>query len=178
MKRRVALPLLGVLTAAVLASHVSWQKQDNGWLMDIDGRPVDVLGWLSEQALRLSRDCRDTQRLQLGDAAYGPALAALQAYSPPASLSARVGSMWVSGRWMLIEAEFQTLLPAVSLLQLHQSGWQVVPHGVWSGQTHPWRAAPLIRRYLAKQVPQAPRTLLDCFELQSHALGHGVASGR
>lgn len=142
MKRRVGFHLLLVLTAAIMASHVSWQKQDNGWLMDIDGRQVDALGWLNEQALRLSRDCRDTRRLHVGEAAYGPALAALQAYSAPASRSAQVGSMWSSGNWLLFEAEFQTLLPAVALLHFSGSAWQVVPYGVWSGETRPWMAAP------------------------------------
>jgi hypothetical protein len=176
MKRRVAFSLLLVLAAAILSSHVSWQKRDNGWLMDIDGRPVDALGWLKEHALRWSRDCRDIRRLGVDDAAHAPALATLKNYSPPASLSARVNSMWSSGGWLLMEAEFDTLLPAVSLLRFDGTAWQVVPHGIWSGQTHPWMAAPLIRRYLADQVPQAPQGLLDCFELQGLALGHGTVS--
>lgn len=45
---------------------------------------------------------------------------------------------------------------------------EIVPNAVWSGDTRPWVAAPLIRRYLLEKEPQAPADLLNCFGPLSH----------
>jgi hypothetical protein len=41
----------------------------------------------------------------------------------------------------------------------------LVPRGVWSGNTAPWLAAPWIRDYLRRQVPDLPQALVDCLEI-------------
>jgi hypothetical protein len=72
---------------------------------------------------------------------------------------------------MLIEVEFDTLLPAVVTLKETQGEWSVVPNAIWSGHTHPWVAAPWIRNYLSKQAPDMPANLLECFTPQSKSFG-------
>ena len=170
MTPRVALSALALTFVAVTLSHVEWQRSDNGHLLVLDGRPLDVLGWLDQQRNRLQRNCSAVQELQAGEAALQAPLAVLKEFSPPASRSARVAGAWALGDWMLLEVTFAELLPAVVLLQETDQGWDVAPQGVWSGQTHPWQAAPLIRAYLSRQVPRAPAPLLACFELRSPAL--------
>jgi hypothetical protein len=73
---------------------------------------------------------------------------------------------WRSGPWLLVEAQFDTLLPSIVLIRDVAGQLQIEPQGIWSGETHPWRAAPLIRNYLAQKVPTAPTALLACFEPQ------------
>ena len=164
MKRHVALPVLAITAVLVGLSHVQWLPTDNGHLLAIDGRAVDVHGWLADTANRLQRDCTSVQALNEQDAAH--ALGAVRAYSPPASNSARLKAAWRSGPWLLVEAQFDTLLPSVVLMRDVAGQLQIEPQGIWSGQTHPWRAAPLIRHYLAQKVPTAPNALLACFEPQ------------
>jgi hypothetical protein len=166
MKRHVALPVLALTAALVGLSHLQWMPTDNGHLLAIDGRAVDVHGWVADTLNRLQRDCTSVQRLSAQEAVYGQALAAVQAYSPPASRSARLQAAWQSGPWLVVEAQFDSLLPSVVLLRKVAGQVQIEPQGIWSGQTHPWRTAPLIRSYLAQQVPTAPPALLACFEPQ------------
>jgi hypothetical protein len=166
MKPHVALPVLAITAVLVGLSHVQWLPTDNGHLLAIDGRAVDAQGWLADTANRLRHDCSSVQALNQQDALYGQALSAVQAYSPPASRSARLQAAWRAGPWLLVEAQFETLLPSVVLMRDVAGQLQIEPQGIWSGQTHPWRAAPLIRSYLAQQVPSAPPALLACFEPQ------------
>lgn len=168
MKPRIAIALLVGTVIGVTLSHLQVQATDHGFLLDVDGRPVDVLGWWSDAVNSLKRDCAQVQNLPTQNAQLAAALRTLQEESPPASRTARITGAWMTGSladtWLLVQAEFDELLPAVVLMQLRNGVWTVVQQGVWSGQTHPWRAGPLIRAYLQGRVPNAPATLLSCFE--------------
>jgi len=164
MKPRLAIALLLATVIGITLSHLQVKKLDHGFLLEVDGRPVDVQGRWAEAVNDWRRDCASVDTWPAQDARLAGALRALQAESPPASHSARIVAAWGSGPWLLIQAEFDELLPAVVLMKLHGDDWRVVPRGVWSGQTHPWRPGPLIRSYLQQQVPLAPAALLACFE--------------
>ncbi|WP_090137901.1 hypothetical protein [Limnohabitans sp. DM1] len=164
MKPRVAIAALLVTAVWVTLSHFEWQKFDNGHLLVVDGRPLDVQGWLSDRLNRLRRDCARVTRLQPQDERLTSALVVLKAYSPPASHTARVSAAWATDQWLLVEAAFDDLLPAVVLMTRVDTRWAIAPQGIWSGQTHPWMAAPLIRDYLERQMPAAPGHLLACFD--------------
>ncbi len=166
MKRHVALTALALTALVVGLSHLQWLPTDNGHLLAIDGRAVDVQGWVADTHNRLRRDCAAVQTLNAQDPLHAQALAAVRDYSPPASKSARLQAAWRAGPWLLVEAQFDALLPSVVLLRDVAGRVQIEPQGIWSGQTHPWRAAPLIRHYLTQQVPTAPPALLACFEPQ------------
>jgi hypothetical protein len=163
MKKKVALPLLAIVLIGVIASHISVKSADHSYLMVIDGIEIDVLGKLKSQWLVNTQTCKEVSQLQEGSANFLAIQNTIQAYSPPQSQSAKIASMWTMGRWTLAEAEFETLLPAVVTLQTNNNEPAIVPNGIWSGHTKPWLAAPLIRTYLSKQVPEIPSTLLNCF---------------
>jgi hypothetical protein len=167
MKKRVSLAVLGLVLAGVVASHVSWEEKDNGYLLVIDGREVDVLGKLRNDWNRALRNCARVSFLSAQDPRYVQAKATIQAYSPPQSSSAQLAGVWASGDWSLAEVEFAQLLPAVVLMHTVNGTTAIVPSAVWSGYTQPWKAAPHIRRYLNRQGGAAPRELFDCFEPQS-----------
>lgn len=167
MKPRMAMALLLATLIGVTLSHLQVQKVDHGFLLEVDGRPVDVQGWWADAVNGWRRDCSRVERWPAQDPRLAGALQALRADSPPASHSARIVNAWVSGPWMLLQVGFDELMPAVVLLKQHGADWNLVPRGVWSGQTHPWRPGPLIRTYLQQQVPLAPAALLACFEPQT-----------
>jgi hypothetical protein len=169
MKKHVALAMLGITLAGVVGTHVRWVQADNGHLLELSGQPVDALGAWADWRNALTRDCSQVQALHNDNAALQTAHEVIRNISPPDSATARVQGLWRRGDWWLAETEFEQLLPAVVLLQLTPAGLVPVQGAVWSGTTHPWRAAPLIRGYISQQAPQAPADLLACFEARSVA---------
>lgn len=170
MTPRVARTALAATLIGVTLSHLEWSQADNGHLLVVDGRPIDVQGGMNSLLNRVRRDCTTVQALPASDALLQAPLQVLREHSPPASRSARVAGAWASGDWMLFEVEFDALLPAVVLMHKTGTDWAVTPQGVWSGQTQPWLAGPLIRAYLSHQVGSAPAPLLACFDPQSTSL--------
>ncbi len=167
MKRKVALPLLLIVLASVIASHISFKQADHSYLMVVDGIEIDVLGKMQNQWLTHTQNCQNVKQLSKEEATHIAASNAIKAYSPPQSQSANIASMWSMGEWTLAEVEFDELLPAVVTLQTRDNDTLIVPRGIWSGFTRPWMAAPLIRSYLKKQVPEMPPELLNCFDPRS-----------
>ena len=169
MNKRVSLTVLLCVTLGVTGSHLSWVERDNGHLLLVDAREVDVLGQAENQWVRLRRSCAGVAQLSPHDAGFQQAQAVIQAYSPPHSQSARLAGVWTAGDWTLAEVEFTQLLPAVVLIHTTGTRAEIIPNAVWSGYTQPWMAAPYIRRYLGTQAPGVPARLLVCFEPQSMA---------
>jgi hypothetical protein len=171
MKPHVALSALIVTFIAVTVSHLDWVQADGGHLLVVDGRPVDAEGWLRNQFNSLHRNCAEVKVPKQDDERLALALRTLREYSAPASQSARLVAASVRGDWMLLEVEFETLLPAVVVMQKTGSNWVIAPRGIWSGQTYPWLAATTIRAYLARQVESVPSDLLACFDPAVSASG-------
>ena len=169
MHPRVSIPLLALVICGVLLTHIHVVRTENGNLLSIDGREVDVLGEIKNHWVALNRNCKDVTVVNADKAAYRQAQDLIRAYSPPNSQSAKIASAWSSDRWLLMEVEFDDLLPAVVTLKETNGEFTIVPHAVWSGYTHPWVAAPFIRDYLYRQAPDMPSALLTCFTPQSQS---------
>lgn len=163
-RRRLKLGLLSVGLLAVLATHARVERADHSLLLRLDGRPVDALGAWKDLRNRMLRRCSGVQvaRLDPADADAQAVLAALQAYSPPDSASARLHHLQRSGDWWLAQVQFDSLEPATVLLRAAAAQPQVVDTALWSGPTEPWRPGPLIRQYLAARAPDVPGPLLAC----------------
>ena len=169
MKKNVYLVLLAVTLLAVISIHVHWTTNENGTLLVIDNKPVDLLGAIHNQWNRVSRTCSAVTRLSPKDTKYQIAETLIRNYSPPSSQTAVVAGAWSMESWTLVEVEFQDLLPAVVLIQATENQTLIVPNAVWSGYTQPWAAAPYIRNYIEQQVPQLPVALTRCFDPQSQS---------
>jgi hypothetical protein len=169
MKKRTSAWVLLLVTAGVLLSHLSWEEKDNGHLLMVDGVALDVVGHARDRWTKVTRQCESVSRVGETHDRFSQSLAVIQAYSPPASASAQLRSLWSVGDWLLAEVEFNDLLPAVVLLRASQTTWHVQPDAVWSGHTLPWKAAPHIRQYLQQRGYPVPSALYDCFEPQSEA---------
>jgi len=166
MKKHVALTLLLVTTLGVLNAHVDVPRVDGRRFVSTQGQLYDAIGWSEDLWTRSTRSCSQVRALGRTEPGYAQALAAIQAYSPPDSQSARLRQLQQTGDWLLAEVEFDELSPAVVVLQLQGEGVVVLPTAIWSGDTQPWRPAPLIRRHLHTQAPLMPQTLLDCLDPQ------------
>lgn len=175
MKKHVAATVLVLTLLGVTTAHLGVERHDNGWLLVIDGRRHDAAGTVREAVLRLTRQCDATSDALADEALAAMALDAVRRYSPPDSASARLLQLRTMPGWLLAEVEFDRLFPAVVLLReapaaagpqavANRARWQIEERAIWSGLTHPWKAAPLIRDYLRARLPEVPGALLDCFE--------------
>lgn len=167
MRRHVGFTVLLVLSVGLLVQHVRLEQQDHGWLLNVYESRVDVQGhWIDAKSSlqRLTLPCQTLQTVPSDTELQ--VLRAIQLHSPPDSDSAELLQVSVQGAWALAEVGFDRLSPAVVLLEYDQGTWRIPATGIWSGTTHPWRANPLIRRYLMSRNPLAPATLLQCWQAQ------------
>jgi hypothetical protein len=148
----------------VLLSHVSLQRDENGQLLNIDGRTIDVVGEWSQWKTHLQRHCDNVHALSMDDPWALKALQVVQNYSPPDSHSAALQSLIQDHDWFIAEFEFETLLPAVIIFHQHEDRLELHEQSIWSGSTAPWKAMPRIRAYLQLTDPQVPSHLIDCWD--------------
>lgn len=167
MKKSTSITLLLIVTISVAASHIGWAARDNGTLLVLDRREFDVAGIASDHWTKMIRNCNGVVRLQPVDENYQTTARLIRDYSPPHSESVRLSSVWSSDNWVLAEAEFVDLLPAVVLLDFSGGEPKIVSNAVWSGYTKPWESAPFIRDYMLRQVPNLSPSLASCFDPQS-----------
>ncbi len=165
MKRHVALVALVVTAAVVIDLHVDWRRADNGVLMRVGEHDVDVWGQMRQAWAGFSRRCGRVQTLRAGDPVWERAQTTIRDYSPPDSRSAQVVDLIRQDDWLLAQVVSDRLMPAVVALKIDGPDIALVPRGVWSGNTAPWVAAPWVRDYLRRQVPQLPPALTDCLEI-------------
>ena len=167
MKKRTSASVLLLVLLAVVASHLGWTARDNGTLLVLDGREIDIGGIASERWTQMTRNCQGVVRLQPADQTYQITRRLIGEYSPPHSASVQLAGIWAMDQWVVAEAEFADLLPAVVLVDFSGAQPKIISNAVWSGYTKPWKAAPFIRDYLARQVPDLPLALTTCFDPQS-----------
>ena len=166
-KQKTQLILLIIVLTAVVVSHINWIKDDLGYLLTVDNRPIDLIGYLHNQVNMFTRNCESVVRLTPAQGKYQMAENLIRAHSPPDSNQAQLASVLSMNSWLLVEVEFKNLLPAVVLIQNSNSAPSILAEGIWSGYTNPHKAAPFIRKYLSHQVETAPAQLINCFDPQS-----------
>ena len=165
-----ALPIfLLIAIIGVMSTHLEWTNTDNGHLLSIDGRGIDVFGNLNNLATKISRDCRNVEKIDKNDQLFSKINDVIKEYSPPDSASVKIASLIQSGGWALAEVEFDSLLPAVVLLSTKEITPSIIANGIWSGYTKPFESAPYIRKYIGGQVGVVPPNLLNCFEPSSNS---------
>lgn len=156
--------VLLIVIVGVMLNHFSFSQKENGWLLNVDGREIDAIGMAQEKWVKLTRNCSQVKQLEAKSDSYLAVQKLIQEYSPPSSESAHIIKLLTLQDWYLAEVEFKELLPAVVLMDTDKGQPRMVPHAIWSGETHPWLAAPFIRKYLTSQAPQSPWQLLTCFD--------------
>ncbi len=156
--------VLLIVIVGVMLNHFSFSQKENGWILNVDGREIDAIGMAQEKWVKLTRNCSQVKQLEAKSDSYLAVQKLIQEYSPPSSESAHIIKLLTLQDWYLAEVEFKELLPAVVLMDTDKGQPRMVPHAIWSGETHPWLAAPFIRKYLISKAPQSPRQLLTCFD--------------
>ena len=167
MNKKVSVALLLFLTPVVFLSHVGWSEKENGWMFNVDGREVDFVGIIKDNWRIATNTCKTVTQLGSEDPKLKIIKTAIQSYSPPDSIPIKVIYVWTSGTWAIAEVEFENLLPAVVAINNLDASATLVGNAIWSGMTAPWVSGPFIRDYLGQKSHEIPKTLLNCFELQT-----------
>ncbi len=173
MKRHVATVLALLTSLVVIDSHVDWEQLDGRGLLSVNGQRHDVQGWASERFRAWQSDCTALPPLPPDSPTAQTVLAVVQQHSPPDSLSARALQLRRLNDWVLAELSFDTLKPTLVVLRLQDGGWRVQDQAVWSGSTAPWHSGDFVRRYLHRQAPELPQTLLACMAIDPSRYGQG-----
>jgi hypothetical protein len=63
MKKSTSISVLVMVSLAVGISHVGWATLDNGTLLNLDGRHIDVVGMAKNRFTKISRNCSSVSRL-------------------------------------------------------------------------------------------------------------------
>jgi hypothetical protein len=164
MPKRISIYVLILVSVGVFLNHFSVAQKENGLLLVIDGREVDAMGMAQDKWNRLTRHCERVTPIDSNAKLYFDIQQTIQAYSPPNSESAQILSLASTGEWSLVQVQFKDLLPAVVLIQQVDGKPSILPNAIWSGETHPWLAAPHIRQYINSKAPQSPSDLIKCFD--------------
>jgi hypothetical protein len=164
MPKRISIYVLILVSLGVFLNHFSVTQKENGLLLVIDGREVDAIGMVQDRWVKLTRQCERVTTIDSNAKLYLDIQQTIQAYSPPSSESAQVLSLRSTGEWSLAQVQFKDLLPAVVLIQQFEGKSSIVSNAIWSGETHPWLAAPYIRQYISSKAPQSPKALIECFD--------------
>lgn len=167
MKKKVALPLLLAMFIGITASHIRIKPFDASYLLEVDGRDVDILGFLKNHWTIATRNCKSTLRPDNNSNAYREAVQLIKNFSPPSSSNARIMGFWLQSDWAVVELEFDTLQPAVVPVRFQNGVPFIEAKAIWSGLTTPWKSAPFIRHYMGNKLPDIPKDLLNCLEPQS-----------
>jgi hypothetical protein len=167
MNKKVSVALLLFLAPVVVLTHVDWSEKENGLMFNVDGRDVDFVGIIKDTWRIATNTCKTVAQLDSEDPKLAIIKAAIQSYSPPDSIPIKVIYVWTSGTWAIAEVEFEKLLPAVVVVNNLDANTTVVGDAIWSGMTAPWVSGPFIRDYLNQKSNEIPKTLLNCFELQT-----------
>ena len=166
-QQKTRLIVLSIVLIAVVTSHINWIEDDLGYLLTIDGKPIDLIGNIKNKVTIATRNCESVVRVLPAEQKYQIAQTLIKDYSPPDSSLAQIASVWSIDSWLLVEVEFKKLLPALVLIQNANSAPFILAEGIWSGYTNPHKSAPFIRDYLSHQVEAVPAQLLNCFDPQS-----------
>lgn len=164
MKKHVALSVLALTTVGLVLSHVGVERADNRFVLNVDGVPVDAWGALQDHMNRLTRQCDGVTFHTAAQAAASPLLQAVREYSPPDSRQLQWRQMLSLAQWQLLEVTFDTLEPAVMVVQDRGAPVSMQNAAIWSGPVAPWQPGPWIRTYLHTQAPAAPAQLLACYD--------------
>ncbi len=135
------------------------ERVDDGFVLDLGNRVYDPVGEIEDLSNTLVRNCGDVAKVPLASReamAITVHLRSLQLGEPS------LGSVIKSKRWLIVETGFTNSEPAIYLLQEVEHGY--ITRGEWGGTAAPFNDGPVIREHFRKNAPDAPSSLIKCFE--------------
>ena len=74
--------MLSIVLIAVVASHINWIEDDLGYLITLDGKPLDLIGNFTNEVTKATRNCESVMRVLPAEQKYQIAQTLINNYSP------------------------------------------------------------------------------------------------
>jgi hypothetical protein len=155
--RIAAISLFGTLA---VAACVFVRPYEESFLLVTENNVYDFIGPVKVAFTRSTRDCSEVTRLNSSSPEWQVVRAQLGkvgSHSP-----ATPHKILRQGSWYLAQSEFELSEPGIILFEHTANG--MVERAEWGGSASPFRDEPVMWGYLAKSAPQAPTSLIKCFE--------------
>jgi hypothetical protein len=150
----VALAALGVLGALFV------ERVDDGFVISVGAYVVDPVGEAKLAYTRATRDCSSVQKADTQSLLSALASSDLDPKLKAAQPSPRAG--WKQDGWLLVEADFENLEPALFLVKQRLNQFEVL--ATYSGTAAPFNDIQFIHQYLVTQRRDVPLPLVNCYE--------------
>lgn len=157
----------GFVVVLGLFALVFLRPYEGSWLIVTKDHVYDFVGPIRAGYTRLTRDCSSVSNLSPASAMWQPIRARLGEYGSHSPATPR--QILQVGNWYLSHSEFEMSEPGVVLLEQTSLGLQ--PRAEWSGSAAPFKDEPAMWEYLGKNAPQAPTSLIECFEISASNAG-------
>ncbi len=160
MHRRITTAIAAgalIFSAVVMYSHV--ERVDDGFIIATKTGVMDPIGELKLAFTRATRDC--TAVKEVSSAEILAALAASKVVKiNDANPKPRAG--WKQDAWLLVEVDFDSLEPAILLIEHVASNYTVA--ALYGGTAAPFNDVQVIHSYFSRKQSAAPRQLINCYE--------------
>lgn len=157
---RALLITMTVILSTLVGGYVLFaERVDDGFILNLGNRVYDPVGDIDDLSNRLVRNCGDVANVPLASneaRAITDHLRSLQLGEPI------LDSVIKSKRILIVESGFTNSEPAIYMLQEVEHGY--ITRSEWGGTAAPFNDGPVIREYFRKNVPDAPSSLIRCFE--------------
>ena len=158
---------IGSLAALVLLTAAFVRPYEGSWLIVTHDHVYDFVGPVRVAYTRLTRECSPVARLSPSSPAWQLVRARLGEIGSHSPATPR--QVLQVGSWYIAYSEFELSEPGVVLFEQTSAG--MTDRAEWSGSAAPFRDEPAMWQYLRKSAPQAPRALIECFELSASNAG-------
>lgn len=151
-----------ICTGAYALSH--FERHEDSFIFVTKESVYDPLGVASDFYNRITRDCSTVSVVPSKSEDLNAIKNVLSHLKEPVATPAIPLSIMREGDWFIVESDFEQLEPAIFLLNKHGSNFDVLTTAIWSGTPAPWKPGPEIRKYMKAKAPEAPTSLIRCFE--------------
>ncbi len=152
--------IIGTACAVAALVYTRTEKLDDGYIFWTMNGVIDPVGEARLAYTRATRDCRDVQKIEQTEALAGLAISNLASRNGGAIPKPRAG--WKQAGWILVETDFDSLEPAVVLLEPTAEGKRRAY--IYGGTAAPFNDVQAIHQSFAQQSKDAPRQLINCYE--------------
>lgn len=151
---------MAVIVGTLIGGYVLYaERVDDGFILDLGNHVYDPVGEIKDISNRLVRNCGDVTKVPL---ASSEARAITDHLRSQRLGEPSIYSMIKTQKWLIVESGFTRSEPAIYVLQELEHGY--ITHSEWSGTAAPFNDGPVIREYFRTNVPDAPSSLIRCFE--------------
>lgn len=159
---RAARLTITVIVLTILVGYIVFAEriESDGFVLNVGGRIYDPVGAIDNFSNKVVRDCSGVIHIPTDSNEAGSVKTYL--YNSLHSGEPQLNQLIELESWLIAEATFESSEPGIFLLQKVEHGY--ITHRIWGGTAAPFKTAPVFRDYFLDNTPEAPLSLIRCYE--------------